>query len=182
MATSLGIHVDIHLDDAYASALPFGADLLARGYQVSIALPTGLLTGDRLEGLLDAPLATVSEIEDFVHLGGTLVPHGHLHLRNALHNRRELVQDALRAVRLVRDLTGRDPDEFVAPYGRISRPVLRQLRDAGIGTVHLLSHLSSLSFMSPTLSGRYCIENSTTRTAEEFLLAPVNDFRLRPSR
>lgn len=180
-AESLGIQVDIHLDDAYASALPFGAELIARGHRVSLALPTGLLTGDRIEGLLDAPLAATADIDDFVRQGGILVPHGHRHLHKSLHQHYEVLQDALAAVRHIRDYTGEDPVEFVAPYGKTSRWIVRELRAAGIDTVHVLSHISSAAFTSRTLSGRYCIENSTSPAAEDFLLSPVNDFRLRPN-
>lgn len=179
-AAALGISVDVHLDDVYASALPFGADLLARGYRVSLALPSALLTGDSIEGLLDAPTATVSDIESFVRLGGNLIPHGHRHLDRALHPREAILQDALLSLRAVQDLTGQAPDEFVAPYGKTSRFIVRELRQSGVDTVHVLSHLSSAAFASRTLSGRYCIENSTTATDEDFLLSPVNDFRLRP--
>lgn len=158
----------IFFDDAYESAAEPALELAGRGLRVIFALPTGLLTGEKVEGLLNEPTLDTVGLRRLMCGGVGLLPHGHLHLNADSTHPNVLVQDAYRSLNTIARFTGRPPIGYVFPYGKSTRVLNAALRHRGVMIGYGLGGARVRASGGLRIQNRFCLSNATNSEDERF--------------
>jgi len=158
----------IFFDDAYESAAEPALELADRGLRVILALPTGLLTGEGVEGLLNEPTLDRVGLRRLMRGGVGLLPHGHLHLNADSVDAHVLVEDAFESLNIIARFTGRPPIGYVFPYGRSTRVLNSALRQRGVTTGYGLGGARIRLSGGLRIQNRFCLSNATNCEDERF--------------
>lgn len=128
--------VAITFDDAYRSVLNTAVPILREyGFPATVFAPTGWLgksnEWDAPTGC-DVAIMSREELRKAESVGLSVESHGHLHIDYAVASGPEARADLLDSVRILQEVTGRQPRYFAYPFGHHSSMAAREAAALGI--------------------------------------------------